>query len=446
MRGRVLVNTTAGAVGVDPQHSRTAIALREGMGRQIHASLVGDGRRRLVPNALGPEGAWGSVAVEGFLERAGDIATAADQLLGWRIDPWSPLFLRGLHDRLVAYLGQVSPTLRYGYQVFVCADRADTVGWNDRSEEGSEDGPPVTARSAARRYAAAGLTDVAFVQPTDALLCRWLASWIADPAASGMLGPEPRSKTTVVAVACGESWTAVTGYTVLLSEERQLISCLPGTAGRIERGCGEWTVELAREIMARCREGTGASSALALLDAILEFGAFLGTQRHDDAIEWGGPLSDVMVAPVRIRRRDRAAQEQVRLTADGVAKLVSRALPEAGPARPVIVAGGIGAVWPYITDALRQLGRDTATLWRSSEPEYDLAVGATWWPELRGIFAGNAQLGPAARSSAETGALHAPGAVAGLTAPSAGHPQPHDKAESVPSRTLEDIPPWERDE
>jgi hypothetical protein len=440
------VITTVGAVGVDPQHSRTAIALREGMGKQMHPSQVGDGRRRLVPNALGPEGMWGSVAVERFLEQAGDITAATDQLLGWRIDPWSPSFLGGLHDRLVAYLGQASPTLRHGYQVFVCTDKADTTGWSDRGAKDTEDGPPVTARSAARRYAAAGLTDVTFVRPTDALLCRWVADWVADPAASGVLGPAPLTKATVMVVACGESWTAVTGYTILLGEERQLISYLPGTAGRLERGCGEWTFELAREIMARCREGTPASSTLALLDAILEFGAFLGTQRHDDTIEWSGPLSDVMVTPLRVRRRDRAAQEQVRRTTDGVAELVGKALPEAGPARPVIVIGGIGAVWPYLTDALQELGRDRVTLWRSSEPEHDLAVGATWWPELRGLFARSGELRPAARSAAEADAPRVPGAVAELTAPSIGHSEPRDNADSAPSRRLEDLPPWERDE
>lgn len=431
---------TVGIVGVDPQYSRTAIALREGMGQWMHASLVGDGRRRLVPNASGPEGMWGSTAVEAFLERAGDMAAAADQLFHWRVDPWSPSFLRGLHERLVSYLGEVSPTRRYGYDVCVCTDRASMSAWNDRGAEYADDGPPATARSAAQRYAAAGLTDVTFVQPTDALLCRWVASWIADPAASGVLGPSPLTKTTVMAVACGESWTTVAGYTMLLSEERQLISRLPGTTGRIEHGCGEWISELAREIIARCRQGTRASSALAVLDAILEFGAFLRTQRSDDTFEWSGPLSDVMVTPLRIHRRDRAAQDHIRFTTEGVAELVVKALPEAGPARPVIVVGGIGAVWPYITDAL-QLGRDKAMLWRSSEPEHDFAVGATWWPELRGLFARGGELPSAAPSSAgEADAPNVASAAARVT-----H-RPLDEADSAPPLRLEDIPPWERDE
>lgn len=438
------MTSAVGIVGVDLQYSRATIGLREGMGRQMNARLVGDGTRRLVPSAIGPGGTWGSTAVEAFFERADDMAAAADQVLGWRVDPWSVPFLRGLRERLVAYLGEVSPDRRHGYHVCMCTGQAGVAGWDGRAEQDTDDGPPSTARSAARRCAAAGLTDVTFVRPTDALLCRWIAEWVRHPSASGVVGATPISKISVLVVACGESWTAVAGYAVVPGEERQLISRLPGTARRIERGCGEWSVGLAREVMARCREGTRPNSALAVLDATLELGALLGTQQDDETIEWSGPLADAMFAPLRVRRRDQAAREEVRLTTDSVAELVVKALPDAGPARPVIVVGGIGAVWPYITDALQQLSKDSVRLWRSSEPEHDLAIGATWWPELRGLFPRGDESRSAALSSATTDATHVPGA-AGITTPGTGRLGPGDQADSARPRRLEDIPPWERD-
>lgn len=430
-----------GMVGVDLQYSRATIGLREGMGQQRSANLVGDGTRRLVPSATGSGGTWGSSAVEAFFERVGDMAAAADQVLGWRVDPWSAEFLRGLRERLVAYLGEVPPDLRHGYHVCICAGQADAVGWEGRAGADTDDGPPSTARSAAQRCAAAGLTDVTFVRPTDALLCRWIAEWVRHPSASGVAEPAP-SKVTVLVVACGESWTAVAGYALMLGETRPLISRLPGTAGRVERGSGEWSAGLARQVMARCREGTRPSAALAVLDATLELGALLGTRQDGETIEWSGPLADAMSTPLRIRRREQAALAEVRLTTGSVTELVAKTLPEAGPPPPVIVVGGIGAVWPYVTDAL-QPNRDRATLWRSSEPEYDLAVGATWWPELRRFFSRSGESRPPALASAAADATHVPGAV-GITSARTGELASRAEADSAPRR-LEDTPPWERD-
>jgi hypothetical protein len=435
------MTNAAGIVGVDLQYSRATIGLREGMGQQMSASLVGDGTRRLVPSAIGPDGTWGSSAVEAFFKRAGTVAAAADHVLGWRVDPWSVEFLRGLRERLVAYLGGVTPDRRHGHDVCICTGQADAIGWEDQAGADADDGSPSTARSALLRCAAAGLNDVTFVRPTDALLCRWIAEWARHPSASGVAEPIP-AKVTVLVVACGESWTAVAGYALMPGETRQLISRLPGTARRVERGCGEWSAGLARQVMARCREGTRPDAALAVLDATLELGALLGAQKDGETTEWSGPLADAMLMPLILRRREQAALEEVRLTTDSVAELVAKTLPEAGPARPVIVVGGIGAVWPYVTDAL-QPNRDRAVLWRSSEPEHDLAIGATWWPELRRFFSRGGEPRPPALTSAAAGTTHVPGA-AGITSPRTSGLAPRAQADSAPRRP-EDTPPWERD-
>ena len=65
-------------VGLDVQHSRTMIVVREGA-RQLP---VGDGQRRLVPNALdGPR--WGSAAAEAIL---GGGSPVVGWLSRWRTD------------------------------------------------------------------------------------------------------------------------------------------------------------------------------------------------------------------------------------------------------------------------------------------------------------------------------------------------------------------------
>ncbi|GIH29433.1 hypothetical protein Aph01nite_77430 [Acrocarpospora phusangensis] len=110
------------AIGVDPQRSRSSIVLRESSGLGTQISVVGDGRRRLIPNA------WGGGATE---------------------DPWDPEFLRGIRGRLSQYLG-----VDAGYRITLAVPLEKRV---------------------LEVCAAAGLTGVGCVDPADALLCRWLS-------------------------------------------------------------------------------------------------------------------------------------------------------------------------------------------------------------------------------------------------------------------------------
>jgi hypothetical protein len=50
----------------------------------------------------------------------------------------------------------------------------------------------------------------------------------------------------------------------------------------------------------------------------------------------------------------------------------------AGPRGPdYIVVGGVGATWPFATDAAAASGR----LWTSGDPPADVSRGAAWWPD-----------------------------------------------------------------
>jgi hypothetical protein len=324
-------------VGLDVQHSRTMIVVREGA-RQLP---VGDGQRRLVPNALdGPR--WGSTAAEAIL---GGGSPDAAWLSRWRTDPWSQPFLTGVHDRLTAFLGQVRPVHSNGYFVYLSTAHD-------------------TPLDALDRCASAGLTDTFAVESGEALICRWLA----ESAAGDWKG-------TVAAVACGENWTSATPYAVDRSDDRITVT-RTGPAVSRAVGSGPWCFELAADVLERCREGVPATALLPLLDGVLELAS---TLRGRDTAEWTGPLTDQLFAPLTFTHSELAARPSVERVASAARELIRTT----STAPELVIVGGPGAVWPFIGEALRDFG----PVWQSQEPEQDLAIGAAWWPVLEPFFA-----------------------------------------------------------
>ncbi len=412
----------SGVIGLDPQRSRTALALRATggtAGGPTRLSKVGDGRRLLVPNATGDAGAWGSAALDAWVSTLSPGQPAAIEVAErWLADPWSPEFLRGARDRLVEYLGRVTPTHRNGYHVCVVA------------ADGAE---------AAHRCAAGGLDSVNAVRPADALLCRWLAE----------AAPLDPVRGLVVAVACGETSTSVEAYQVS-GEDRPKVSSVRGSAGQVESAAADWVAQLAGMVLERCREAPPAAAVPAVLDGVLEFGAFLRSRPPDASVEWTGPLCDRLFAPLRLRRADLAEHPATRESADAVAGLVSAAgeLASGSGDRdgPLVLVGGFGAIGPFMADALRPHGR----VRQSPEPEWDLAVGAAWWPALRHLFTGpdadtaepTARPGPQSRALAATAAVPAPGGLVPTDSTSGHADRPAPWA--VPAASADDVvtPPW----
>ncbi len=340
-----------GAAGLDVQHSRTMIVVREGA-QQLP---VGDGRRRLVPNAQEGE-LWGSAAAEAILSGG---SPRAEWLSRWRTDPWSEPFLAGVHDRLTRFLGQVRPIHSNGYVVYLSTG-------------------PDTPGSAVELCASAGLVDTVPVESGEALICRWLAG----PAAGDWKG-------TVAAVACGESWTTATPYAVERSGHRIAVNRTGRCVSRAVGG-GSWCTELATNVLERCREGVPATALLPLLDGVLELASAL---RSRDAADWAGPLTDQLFAPLTFTRHELTARPGVERVTMAVRELVQAT----SVAPDLLVVGGPSAAWPFIPEVLR----DLAPLWQSREPEQDLAVGAAWWPVLQQFFDGvPAPVAPAARAAA----------------------------------------------
>lgn len=408
----------SGVFGFDIQQTRTTIALVEGTGGREVTRPIGDGRRHLVPNACRPpeagssEPLWGSRAAEAHLRSLdGEGIDLAEQLFIWCCDPLDTPFLRGVHDRLFAYLGHTTPTHRHGYHV--CVAVAPLAGHGC--------GPVPDLTTLRQRCSAAGLTNISTVRPTDALVCRWLAEpGSAQPFAG-----------TVVAVACGEAWTAVTSYAVSRSEDGERIDA--GAGRRTEAGAGPGYTKLARLVLEHCYEGAPAASLLAILDGVSEYGALLQTQPPDAELEWNGPLRDRMFDPPLSLTRARMAQwPEVSRTTGAVTALVASLLEARdGADLPLILVGGIGAAWPFVAGALGKVG----TVWQSRDPGHDISIGAAWWPSLRSKFViGPVNGGDTGRQAARTGLAGGP-----LVDTDGNALRP------TPDFDAAEVPPWLRD-
>lgn len=318
-------------LGLDPQRSRTCLILRETAGTATAVTPVGDGHRRLVPNAVRGD-AWGSPA-------AGNPA-----------DPWGVPFLRGVRERVAGYLGLRGRDHTRAYQVCLAL------------------GPSAPDRvTTLARCRAAGLPEVTLADPVDALVCRRLVE-PGHPVPSGM----------ILVVACGEAWTSAAVYRA--GPDAGHPARVRRVAGPLTapQGAGPVTDRLARAVQDRTVEGVYA--ALEVEDGVLEYGALLRHHPADEPVQWQGPLADRMFAPLRLSAAELRGWPEAGRLADTMTGLADRLLDGAEPA--AIVVGGPGAVLPCVPEALGRRG----ALWQSPEPELDLAVGAAWWPGLRHVF------------------------------------------------------------
>lgn len=384
-----------GVVGIDSQRSWSAVVVNEVSTEGTHCSTVGDGRRHLVPHAYDEEGRWGTAAAEAALDHSTDGA-----LLSWRRDPWTVAFLTGVRDRLYAYLGDVAPTGAHGYAI--CA-----------TAPAGPDAPDAAALG--RTFAEAGLPDCRLVDPAAALVCRWLA----DETSGGRLD-RPR---TVLAVVCGEELTTAAAFRVEATEDGRVSVRRDETAQEPATcGVGPWHAELAGTVVERCREGVRRSDALAVLDGVLEFGARVRAQRDPlEPVEWMGPLADRMFATLQVSRRSLAGQDEVAQLTEAIRDRAAAAARTVDDPVDLVLAGGLGAVWPFVADSLQE----HAPVWQSRHPELDLAVGATWWPALATRFGADAHPVEVASTPA-------------VERPAQPVPQPDAAAP-------EDTPPWLRD-
>lgn len=401
------MNSVAGVIGIDPQHLRTTVVLREGDGPAARLSSVGDGVRRSVPNAADGEGRWGSEAAANRLVgvRAADADT---ELYGWRCDAWSAEFRAGLHRRLTRYLGEAPPVLLHGYRTCVAV-------------------PPSGPSEADACW-----PDAEPVGPTDALLCRWLTG-----------GPNARA---VVAVAVGETWSLIGAYRLKDSADGPRITSV-GTLRRAD-GTGTWRSALLRRVLDRCPPTVLGPLVLAALDGVEEFATGLRLGDPNRQVTWAGPLADVLYTPLKMTPRQYMAGAETLPVMAGLTLAVQKAVRDLGDGdrdgvaeAPLIVVGGPGAVWPLRSAFSPRLG----TMWQSTDPGLDLACGASWWPSLRAWFQGtrddSTQAVPTSGGQGATNGTCGNGTTGGSDPVGPGN-----LAGTAPPDTspYDEIPPWQR--
>ena len=339
---------TRSAIGFDLQHSRTQALLREGSGQRARESLVGDGRRKHIPNAV-RTGAWATEAVEAFYRERPLPRTLAqpEQLLGWRTDPWGQGFLAGLGARLAGYLGVLPAAVGAGYLGYL-------VGWPDVPDDGT------------RRFATAGLPEASPVAPGDALLCRWLA------AGGDQRGPAR----CVVAVAVGERHTTATRYTLDRAPGGAVRRVTREAADSLRAGGGPWVTGLAVDLMRRLSEPPPGDVILPLLDALRELD---GSGSVRDCPVWTGPLADRLAYPYEVDWESSVLEKVLQPTLWQVTQLVR----DLAVGADLVLAGGGAAAWPVLPHALKQPGRP---VWRSPDSATDLVSGAAKWRDYSSLF------------------------------------------------------------
>ncbi|MCX4092346.1 hypothetical protein [Nocardia sp. alder85J] len=332
-----------GVFGLDPQFTRTGLALAEGpRGGLSSTRQIGDGRRRLIPNAC-ESGDWGSLAAERRLARIDERSAGAlvPHLLTWRRDPLDPACLTGIGHRVRAYVGVTAQTPLEHYRLCLAGHE------------------PLSAAAAAA-ITGAGLPAPIRVHPAEALVHRWI----------GDLPPGAAADTTVVAVACGETQIATGRYRVERSKQRPRVTVLDSACA--EGGAWAVSAALARRVLLNCKQGVPPVMLLALLDGCAEFAAMLRALPPDRVATWDGPFADRMFTALGLSRAAMAQWDEVvaltRAVRDAIRPLA------AGADTPIVLVGGMGAIWPCVAEAAREFGQ----VWISDDPGADIAIGAAW--------------------------------------------------------------------
>ncbi|MFM9965325.1 MAG: hypothetical protein ACKV2Q_29415 [Planctomycetaceae bacterium] len=336
-------------IGIDYQQTLSVIGLREGDGLTARTRLIGDGWRRLVPHTALSDGRWGTEAA-----MANSLSSTADILPGgpWFDDVHLPCYWRGLYGRVRNYLGGVQPVPKSQFRVVVampCEIDSEEAHRVRNLVEGTE------------------WEHVQWIRTTDALVCRWLASPTRDMSKAG----------TVVAVVAGDTSLTLAAYRVVVgSNERLSVSATTPLIRLDDIGHWYWSQAVLSEVRRRLPEPPSLADELALRDSVLEFASALRRTASDTPVSWTGALNDRLFAMPTWTHRELG--NSLPLSASVIAAAAQRQARELSASeRPaVILVGGIGAAWPFLSDALKHL----APIWQMPAPEEDVALGAAWWP------------------------------------------------------------------
>jgi hypothetical protein len=335
--------------GIDLQPTVTVIALREEGEAGSQIVSVGDGVRPIVPNAVSAAGEWGSWADGGpqvFVAREGDRV--------WMEEPGARLFWNGLYARLRSYLGRLAPLRKNGYRIVIALQ-----GANFRTE----------AHEIGALARAAGFDDIALIPATHALLCRWLASPLA----------ERDHARTVIAIAVGEASTLVSGFHLDWIRGLPVIRAASAPVSIEDSGQAAWNRRVLDLLRARLKEDMPAAHSRALQDAAVRYAVRLSQAEQNEPVEWHEIFEERLYAPLSLSYAELMTWPESIAFAHRLPEAVRDGLRTIGArSADLIAVGGLGAVWPFG----RRLAAELGPVWNSGGTGDDVAAGATWWGEL----------------------------------------------------------------
>jgi hypothetical protein len=392
--------------GIDYQRTLSVVCLRE----TARVRSVGDGFVHLIPNAVSGEEQWGSRAL---LSSAilGGAHWLDDE--AWLNDEKAPAFWRGMFKRFYQYLGHLEPIAQNGYHVVIALQVAEFA---------------TAATKLAEICQAAGFRGIHILPAPHALLCRYL---VANPR-------QDHSPSVIVAVVVGDTSTSVTAFRVGWTG-RPILTILESSSCIHIKGTGQahWIKKIVEEVQSRLDEELPATYAIKIRDAAIEFGAQLSRAKSNQRAAWSGPMSERLARAsllLTLTKQECAAWPEAATLLINLPRLIRKASAEiGGKTEPdLILVGGVGAVWHFAGDA----AANVAPVWKSGNPQEDLAQGATWWHELalgNHPFIAN----EAAKEQARLPDLR-------LSPPVE---EAFSKISSQePADPIDELPPWQRDE
>jgi hypothetical protein len=139
-------------------------------------------------------------------------------------------------------------------------------------------------------------------------------------------------------------------------------------------GTALWCREVVLAVRERCPSALDPRYDALLWPAAAEFGARLAAADEAEMLEWAGPLSDRMAAPVQFSRTDCLAWDSVARLRMHLPTALSYTANALGVPGAEVLVCGPGARWPFASAvaAVRTL----------DAPELTVARGAAWWPDI----------------------------------------------------------------
>jgi hypothetical protein len=328
-------------VGLDLQYARSCIAVAVGDDPFAPPRIVGDGSRELIPNAA-HGGRWGSAAAAAVFPAG----SGTDPWRPWLVDVAAAEFVRGVRERVDAYLGQHERSAGLG--ITLVGNPTD----------------PTRERAVVHALDAASRVTPTVVDPADALL-----------QAHGLLtGGGPAGPVDVVAA--GERWTVVRRYAPDDSGygRRRWHRLHPGVV--LRTGSTAWTDRLTHEVLSWSEDRDPAPALLAVEDGVLEFADALRCAERGEPVRWWGALGSQMNDPFELSWAAMTRWPEV----GGYLGDVAHALVEVRFGDPLaageVLLGGPGAAWPFLAEAVP--GASSSPL-VGPAPAYELAAGAATW-------------------------------------------------------------------